>query len=328
MEKKIHIILTGGTIDSEFSPTKDRIEVLEETGIPKYIKKLRLYGSFEYTALFLKDSRDIRYKDREKILEIHAKGKPMDKSVKLREIAERTPGFSGADLENLVNEAAILAARKDKKKVNQKDLLSSIEKVLLGPERKSHLLNEKEKEIAAWHEAGHALIAQSLGEEKVRKVSIIARGLAAGYTLKMPEEEKRLKVKTDFLNQISIFFGGYAAEKMKFGETSTGASDDLRKATRVARKLVTEFGMSSLGPVSFEKESGKTFEENLFSKVSYSEETAARIDKEVEKLINKGRKQAEKILKENKEVLEELAVQLVKKETLEREEFEKIVEKE
>ncbi len=303
---------------------KSEVIVMGATNKPEALDPALLRpGRFDRRIVL--DPPDI--KDREKILEIHSRGKPLAKEVKLREIAERTPGFSGADLESLLNEAAIMAARKGKKKIGQEHLLSSIEKVMLGPERKSHLLNKKEKEIAAYHEAGHALTASSLGKEKVRKVSIIARGVAAGYTLKMPEEEKRLKVKTDFVNQIAILFGGYTAEKMKFGEISTGASNDLQKATEIARKLVKEYGMSLLGPISFENKSSGIFEEKLFGKPSYSEETATRIDKEIEKILNEGKHMAEKILKEEKDTLEKLARRLIEKETIEKEEFEEIVGK-
>ncbi len=301
---------------------RSEVIVMGATNKPEALDKALLRpGRFDRRIVL--DPPDI--KDREKILEIHARGKPLAENVDLREIAERTPGFSGADLENLVNEAAILAARKDEKKIRQEHLLAAIEKVMLGPERESHLLNKKEKRVAAYHEAGHALVASSLGEEKVRKVSIIARGLATGYTLKMPEEEKRLKVKRDFLNQITILFGGYMAEKMKFGEVSTGASNDLQKATKIAQKLVKKYGMSPLGPIAFEEENEGSFERKVFGRPSYSEKTAARIDKEIEKILNRGSRNAEKVLKNKKETLEKLAKELTEKETLERADFEEIV---
>jgi len=266
-------------------------------------------------------------KDRKAILEIHAKGKPLAQKADLREIAERTPGFSGADLENLLNEAAILAARRNKKEITQDELTESIEKVLLGPERKSYVLSDEEKKISAYHEAGHALVSSFVAKgEPVRKVSIVSRGMAGGYTLKSPSEEKRMKTKTDFVADIATLLGGYCAEKMKFKEVSTGASNDLEKASEIARNLVKKYGMSSLGPIVFgEKEElkylGKTFNEER----NYSEKLAEKIDKEVDKIFKDAKKEANKILKSKKKLLEKLAKTLIKQETLERKELEKIL---
>ncbi|MCJ7786782.1 ATP-dependent zinc metalloprotease FtsH [Patescibacteria group bacterium] len=267
--------------------------------------------------------------DREAVLKIHCRGKPLALNVNLREIAERTPGFSGADLANLVNEAAILAARKNKHQVYQDDLLESMEKVLLGPERKSHILSKKEKGIVAFHEAGHALVSASLpGTEPVRKISIVARGMAAGYTLKMPAEESKIKTKSEFLAEMATLLGGYCAEKLKFNEITTGAANDLERASELARKLVKEYGMSSLGPVSFgEKEElvflGKEFGEQR----NYSEEVAAQIDKEVAKFIKDAEQKSKKILTKNKKLLEKIAETLIEKETIEREEFEELIKR-
>ncbi len=267
--------------------------------------------------------------DREAILEIHAKGKPLTPQVKLREVAERTPGFSGADLANLINEAAIFAARKNKKQIAQTDLLESIEKVLLGPERKSHVLSKKEKEITAFHEAGHALVAASLKHtDPVRKVSIIARGRAGGYTLKLPSEDRHLKSKTEFLEEIAVALGGYVAEKLVFKEITTGASNDLQKASEIARALVKEYGMSEkLGPMTF----GEQGPFNPFMQEGvtplYSDAVAAQIDKEVSLMIERAQKVAERILRNRKSVLAKLARILVEKETIEREEFDKIIGK-
>ena len=266
-------------------------------------------------------------KDRKAILEIHAKGKPLAQKADLREIAERTPGFSGADLENLLNEAAILAARRNKKEITQDELTESIEKVLLGPERKSYVLSDEEKKISAYHEAGHALVSSFVAKgEPVRKVSIVSRGMAGGYTLESPSEEKRMKTKTDFVADIATLLGGYCAEKMKFKEVSTGASNDLEKASEIARNLVKKYGMSSLGPIVFgEKEElkylGKTFNEER----NYSEKLAEKIDKEVDKIFKDAKKEANKILKSKKKLLEKLAKTLIKQETLERKELEKIL---
>lgn len=266
--------------------------------------------------------------DRENVLKIHCRKKPLAADVNLKEIAERTPGFSGADLESLANEAAILAARRNKKEILQQEFLESIEKVLLGPERKSHILNKKEKEIAAFHEAGHALAAASLSDAgEVRKISIIARGLAAGYTLKMPKEEKKLQQKSELLSELTILLGGYTAEKMKFGEMTTGAADDLKKASHLARELVKKYGMSSLGPIVFgERQEFSFLPTDSAETVNYSEATAAAIDQEVIRFINEAERKALDILKEKKQVLEKLAATLIEKETIEKQEFEKIIQ--
>ncbi|PIR58498.1 MAG: cell division protein FtsH [Parcubacteria group bacterium CG10_big_fil_rev_8_21_14_0_10_35_15] len=263
--------------------------------------------------------------DREEILKIHCKDKPLVPNVNLREVAERTPGFSGADLANIANEAAILAARMNKTQVFQDDLLESIEKVLLGPERRSHILSKKEKEITAFHEVGHALVSVfSPNTEPIRKISIIARGMAAGYTLKMPSEDKKIRSKTEFLAEIAVCLGGYCAEKIKFGEMTTGASNDLEKASLLARKLVKEYGMSSLGPVSFSEDNTSLFEGGSFQK-SYSEETAVKIDNEVSKFINQGKEAAEKIIRQQKKLMEKIAKVLIEKETIERDVFEDLI---
>ena len=265
--------------------------------------------------------------DREDILKIHCQGKPLALNINLREVAERTPGFSGADLANVANEAAILAARRNKNQVFQTELLESIEKVLLGPERKSHILSKKEKEIAAYHEAGHALVSVSIPEtEPIRKISIVSRGMAAGYTIKMPREEKRIITKTEFLGELATLLGGYCAERLKFGELTTGAANDLEKASQLARKLVKEYGMSSLGPVSFgEKEELVFLGKEISEQRNYSEKVAAQIDEEVEKFIREAETEAKKILAKRKSLLEKLAKTLIEKETIEREEFEEII---
>jgi len=264
---------------------------------------------------------------REDILKIHCKGKPLASDVKLREIAERTPGFSGADLANVVNEAAILAAKRNKTQVFQQEFLESIEKVLLGPERRSHVLSTKEKEIAAFHEAGHALVSTSLSEtEPVRKISIVARGMAAGYTLKMPSEERKFKTKKEFLAEMATLLGGYCAEKLKFKEITTGASNDLKRASALARKLVKEYGMSILGPISFgEKEELVFLGKEISEQRNYSEEVASKIDKEVENFIKNAEKEATKILSKKKALLKKIAQTLVTKETIEKEEFERLI---
>ena len=268
-------------------------------------------------------------KEREDILKIHAIGKPLEESVKLREVAERTPGFCGADLENVLNEAAIMTARKEQTKITQQVLLESIEKVLLGPERKSRILSKEEKKIAAYHEVGHALVASfSPNAEPVRKISIISRGMAAGYTLQVPDKEKNLKRRTDFVSDIAMFLGGYLSEKLIFGEVSSGASDDLKRASIVARKVVKELGMSKLGPITYGERERETFLglEGSESK-NYSEETSQKIDKEVSSIMLEAEKQAQEILDKHKDLLDKVAKELIKKETIEREAYEKLIKR-
>ena len=265
--------------------------------------------------------------DREDILKIHSKDKPLASNVNFKEVAERTPGFSGADLANVANEAALLAARQNKTQVDQHEFLDAIEKVLLGPERRSHILSKKEKEIAAFHEAGHALVsAFSPDTEPVRKISIIARGMAAGYTLQMPSEDRKMKTKTAFLSEIATLLGGYSAEKIKFGEMTTGASNDLSRASELARKIVKEYGMSSLGPISFgEKDDMVFLGREISEQRNYSEKIAERIDEEVDVIIKGSQKQAEIVLLKHRELLDKVAKNLIEKEIIEREEFERLI---
>ncbi|MDO8530077.1 MAG: ATP-dependent zinc metalloprotease FtsH [bacterium] len=262
--------------------------------------------------------------DREEILKIHSKEKPLAPDVNFKEIAERTPGFSGADLANVANEAALLAARQNKKQVFQEEFLEAIEKVMLGPERKSHILSKKEKEIVAYHEAGHALVSASIpGTEPVRKISIISRGMAGGYTLQLPSEENKLRTKTQFMAEIATLLGGMAAERLIFGEMTTGASNDLEKASHLARRIVKDWGMSSLGPISFDDKENIMM--GMSSENNYSEAVAEKIDKEIEAILRGGEKQATEIVARRKDMLAKIAKTLIEKETIEREEFEKII---
>lgn len=272
------------------------------------------------------DQPDIN--DREAILKVHAKGKPLAQQVNLRAVAERTPGFSGADLSNLINEGAILAARRNLKEVGQLELIEAIEKVMLGPERKSHLLSKKEKEIAAWHEAGHALVATVMPHaDPVHKVSIVSRGRAAGFTMKLPSEDKNLHSKSEFLADLAVSLGGYATEKLIFDELTTGASNDLRVATGLARKLVTSYGMSeTLGPMTF----GDTHEmiflgREISEQKNYSEKIAAKIDEEVSGFIERAYRTAADAIKKYRKHLTLIANELIEKETIERDEFENLV---
>jgi len=266
-------------------------------------------------------------KDREEILKIHALKKPFGADVNLTVIAERTPGFSGADLANLMNEAAILAARENRNELTQYDLLRSVEKVMLGPERKSHILSTREKKITAYHEMGHALVSSLLEfADPVHKVSIIARGNAAGYTLKLPFEDRRLQSRREFLADLAMSLGGYVAEKMIFNDVTTGASNDIQVSTALARDMVTKYGMSDeLGPVALDGNSRVNIMTGVMSEHGISEKTSSIVDEEVAKLLTGALNQAEELLRKNKSALDSMTEELVKVETLEREDFEKLL---
>ncbi len=266
--------------------------------------------------------------DREAILAIHARGKPLEKGVNLKTVAVRTPGFSGADLANLMNEAAISAARENRKTVKETDILDSIEKVMLGPARRSRIISAKEKEITAYHEAGHALVAASLKDaDPVHKISIVARGMAGGYTLKLPTEERRLRTKSQFLADLAVAYGGYVAETAMFGDISTGSSNDIRQATDMALQLVTKYGMSErLGPRAFGKGQELIFlGREISSEKDYSEAVGTQIDEEVNKVIMKALQAAKNVVAKHKSALTSIAKALMEKETIEQAEFERMV---
>jgi len=305
-----------------FEPN-DKVIVMAATNRPDVLDPALIRpGRFDRKVLLDLPDRA----DREEILKIHAVKKPLAEDINLKLIAERTPGFSGADLYSLMNEGAILAARENRKKVFQFDLIRAIEKVMLGPERKSHLLSKKEKEITAYHEAGHALVASVLPHaDPVHKVSIIARGNAGGYTLKLPLEEKRLQSKKEFIDDIAMSLGGYVAEQMVFGDITTGPSSDLQMATNLARAMVTRWGMSDvIGPIALVGYGGRNqFGENI--EKEYSETISTKVDAEVSRIINNGLKSAEKVLMENRKAFDAIAHKLIEVETLEQEEYEKIL---
>ncbi len=281
-------------------------------------------GRFDRQVIL--DEPDI--KDRQAILKIHATNKPLAKDANLELVAQRTPGFSGADLANLLNEAAILAATKNKKIIENNDLLMSIEKVMLGPERRSRLLSNKEKEITAYHEAGHALVAHYLPHaDPIHKISIIARGQAGGYTLKIPDRDKHMQSKQEFIEEIAVLLGGYLTEQSVYGEVTTGATSDLRRATRLARKLVTDYGMSEqLGPRTFgEKEEMIFLGREIHEQRDYSEKIAEQIDQEINVFINQGRSLAEQIINNYRTELDKISQELIANETIERDKFEKMV---
>ncbi len=305
--------------------TETNVIVMAATNRPDVLDPALLRpGRFDRRIVL--DLPDI--KDREEILKLHSKGKPLSKDVDLRKIAERTPGFSGADLFNLMNEAAILTARRNKKIIGRAEILESIEKVLLGPERKSHVLLDREKKIAAYHEAGHALVGHILPHtDPIRKVSIISRGRAAGYTLNLPEEDRHLHTKSEFVDNLAMLLGGYAAEKIVFNDITTGASNDLTKASALARELVTKYGMSEkLGPIVFGQHSDTIFlGKEIHEQRNYSEKVAAEIDREVEKFIKNSLKTAANVINKNRDKLERIAERLIEVETIEKEEFERLV---
>ena len=297
-----------------------RVIVLAATNRPDILDPALLRpGRFDRRVIL--DLPDIN--DREAILKIHSREKAISPTIDLRKVAVRTPGFSGADLANLMNEGAILAARGNKKIIDQEDFYEAVEKIILGPERRSRVISKREKEITAYHEGGHALVAASLkGSDPVHKISIISRGMAGGYTMKLPIEEQRLRTKTQFLNDIAMMMGGYASEQLMFGDVSTGASNDLKEASELTRKLVTRYGMSELGPVTF----GKT-EEMIFlgreigTEKNYSEKVAEKIDDEVRKFTERSYAIARRILQTHKKALRKIAETLIEKETLEGDEF-------
>ena len=266
-------------------------------------------------------------RDREEILKVHALKKPLAEDVNLVIIAERTSGFSGADLYSLMNEGAILAARENRKKVSQFDLVRSIEKVMLGPERKSHLFSTEEKKVTAYHEGGHALVASVLPHaDPVHKVSIVARGRAGGYTLKIPLEERKLQTKSEFLDDIAMALGGMAAEKMVFGDITTGPSNDLQVATGLARAMVTRWGMSDvIGPVALESDGGRTISGGAQADGDMSEATHAIVNSEVKKIMDEGLVRATQVLTDHRKTLDAIADKLVEVETLEQPEYEAII---
>ncbi len=271
------------------------------------------------------DRPDIR--GRIAVLEVHSKGKPLEKEVSLETLAKQTPGFSGADLENLVNEAAILAARRNRKTISMSELEEAVDRVIAGPERKSRLISPTEKTITAYHEVGHALVARMLANvDPVHKISIIPRGMAGGYTRVLPSEDRFLGTKGQFEDQIAWGLGGRAAEEIIFSEISSGASNDIEKATEIARQMVTRYGMSKkLGPIAFGKSDEMVFlGREISEQRNYSDEVAYEIDKEVRAFIDNGYSRAKKILTDHREKLIEIAELLINKETLEGEEFEQM----
>ena len=306
-----------------FEPT-EKVIVIAATNRPDVLDEaLMRPGRFDRRVIIDLPDRA----ERREILDVHVKGKKLGNDINLDLIATRTPGFSGAELQSLINEGAILAAREKRKEVAQFDLIRSIEKVMLGPERKSHLMGEEEKKLVAYHEAGHALVASVLPKaDPIHKISIISRGGAGGYTLKLPTDDRRLMSKQVFLDDIAMTFGGYVAEELMYGEITTGPSGDLEQATAMARNMVVRYGMSDIvGPLALENERNKVIYGRGAGDREYSEDMSKKVDNEIKRIVEEGRDRARKIVSDYKHVLEIVAMQLIEKENLEREDFETIL---
>jgi len=261
---------------------------------------------------------------RRSILDVHTRGKPMEENVSIEALARQTSGFSGADLENLVNEAAILAARRNKKSVGRSELTEAIDRVIAGPQRKSRVISERERLMTAYHEAGHALVARMLAHsDPVRKVSIVARGMAGGYTRTVPDEDRIFKTQAQFRDDIAVFMAGQVSEQLVFEEISTGASNDIERATAIARRMVTEFGMSSLGPLAFGKKEELVFlGREISEQRNYSDPVAFKIDEEVRAIIDDAHDRAHQVITEHFDRLEAIALLLIREETIDDEQLE------
>ncbi|MBM3959088.1 MAG: ATP-dependent zinc metalloprotease FtsH [SAR202 cluster bacterium] len=305
--------------------TSTNVIVIAATNRPDILDPALLRpGRFDRRVIL--DTPDIR--GRTAILEVHAKGKPFETGIDLSRVARQTPGFSGADLANLINEAAILAARRNKKSISLNELTEAIDRVIAGPARKSRVISAHEKELVAYHEAGHGLVASSLPHaDPVHKISIVSRGRMGGYTRYLPEEDRYLETLEGFKADIAAAMGGRVAEQLKFGEITTGASNDLEVATRIARQMVTRYGMSEkLGPRSFGKREEMVFlGRELGEQRDYSLRTEAIIDRELDRVLEEGRATAERVIKENFKALERMAQYLLEHETIDADEVRRIV---
>jgi len=302
--------------------TNTNVIVVAATNRPDVLDPALLRpGRFDRNVIL--DRPDI--KGRREILSVHIKGKPLDKTVDLEALARRSPGFSGADLANLVNEAAILAARRNKKTIGASEFNEAIDRVIAGPERRSRIISEEEKEIIAYHEGGHAVVQRVLPKnDPVTKVTIVSRGMALGYTMSLPAEDRYLHSKTEFEDKLAGMLAGNVAETLVFGDTTTGSSNDIEKATSLARAMVTQYGMSeTLGPLAFGKKEEMVFlGREISEQRNYSDEVAAKIDSEVRAIIDHAYTRAREALTQYRAVLDRLAELLVEKETIESEEFE------
>jgi len=297
--------------------TNTNVIVLASTNRPDILDPALLRpGRFDRTVVI--DAPDV--KGRVAILEVHTKGKPLEKEVSLDNLAKRTPGFSGADLANLVNEAAILAARENKKRVGIHEFEEAIDRVMMGPERKSRVRSPRENEMVAYHEGGHALVAYMLEDfDPLYKITIVSRGMAGGYTLALPEEDRHINTKSYLEKRLAMALGGHAAEEIVFGEMSTGPSDDISKVTQLARSMVTRYGMSEqLGPRTFGRKEELIFlGREISEQRDYSERVAEEIDDEVRRIIDRAHDVARQIIRDNRGKLDQLAKKLMEVETLE-----------
>jgi len=306
--------------------TNEKVIVMAATNRPDVLDPAILRpGRFDRRVKVELPDRD----DREQILKVHAKNKPLAEDVDFRIIAQRTPGFSGADLYSLMNESAIMAAREKRKTIGQFDMIRSIEKVMLGPERKSHVLGPKEKELTAYHEVGHALVASLLPDaDPVHKISIISRGNAGGYTLKLPDNERKMWTRKNFKDDIAMTLGGYVTEEMVFGDISTGPSNDLQVATQMARDMVTLYGMSpEFGPIALKGREGRVMFGQGVQDKEYSEDVNKRIDSEINRILAEGYETAKSILTKYRHVLDDISKELLERENLEREDYEVLLKK-
>ncbi len=306
--------------------TGEAIIVMAATNRPDILDPALLRpGRFDRHILI--DKPDV--KGREAILEVHVKNKPLDDDINMEILAKRTPGFTGADLANMVNEAALLTARRNKEKIGMAELEESIERVLAGPEKKSRVISDKEKRLVAYHEGGHALVSYFLpNTDKLHKISIIPRGRAGGYTLLLPEEDRNYITKSYLLDEITTLLGGRVAEELVLNDISTGAQNDLERASSIVRKMITEFGMSEeLGPLTFGHKSEEVFLGRDISRDrNYSDAIAYAIDKEASHYMENCYKKAEKILQDNMDKLHIVAARLIEQETMEAEQFEEIMQ--
>jgi cell division protease FtsH len=301
--------------------TNTNVIVIAATNRPDILDPALLRpGRFDRQVII--DAPDV--KGRVAILDVHTKGKPLDKEVSLENLAKRTPGFSGADLANLVNEAAIMAARGNKKRVGVPEFEEAIDRVMMGPERKSRVRSAQEMEVVAYHESGHALVAYMLRDfDPLYKITIVSRGMAGGYTLALPEEDRHINTKDYLEKRLAMTLGGHAAEELIFGHMSTGPSDDIAKVTKLARSMVTRYGMSEkLGPRTFgQKEELIFLGREISEQRDYSERLAEEIDEEVREIIDRAHEVARTIVRENRPKLDQLATKLLEVETLEGEEL-------
>lgn len=305
--------------------TDSRVIIMAATNRPDVLDPALLRpGRFDRRVIMELPDRN----ERKQILALHTSNKPVVKDINFDHIAGATPGASGADLKNITNEATINAARHNRKQVTQSDFDWAIEKVLIGPERRSKLMNEKEKEITAYHEVGHALVGHILpNTDPIHKISMVSRGSALGFTWSLPEEDRKLVTKSKFEDEIAQLLGGREAEKLIFNEVTTGAQNDLMKATKIARDMVKVYGMSNkMGPIQFGARDEHIFlGKELHDERNYSESVAAELDAEVKRIVIEGENKAKEILNKYKGKLEEITKHLLKNETIDRKEFGKII---